>query len=1344
MSPLFLVRGTASKRPAPEIHDRLAVICDECGAEVPADAFSCPECGRVELDGERQRIYGAPDSGAPSSGCPGCGHPLWDHGERGCFLPGCACMKSPTELRWMVEAGLCQTKDKRKENAMKNTASQSRITSVLNKTRAVQDLDAAALGARERLAAYLTTGEWYAQLDSDVVDLEEIAGVVMENRPGRECPSCGGLNTKNRGGTDPPGSLVCTDCNRIFYDTDSGFAPGSASDKAGRYISNGLELCESCGAEMLPPIQHVDGVVSSECPQCRKARRETKNAIETDVCKCGCQYRDHEDFSGPCVSCPDCKKFEKREHINDLNPKCAECGHAQGQHDGLHGKCFASEPPHDGPYCPCKHFEYPRGAASQENVGADEGYAWRCRECGHKFASAAAAEKAVSGDRGCPKCGGVDVDESLPIKNSGGADAAIAAFEAHCEVCKDCKKVMNLEDGNTERDASKLCPDGKDLLHKKVENARGTPEVARVQEIMAAKKAAESSVAAARATGDNAKIVEALKALSAAQRAEITAFGGDIAKLPQENAILPEGKTRMGHCDYCDEKDYVKTTRLPGQGDANIWLCDKCLRERNAANASTVHGGIKKNVGAADAQRAWETGGNVVRTTMLRLAGFMESLATKKWSELEPWMQDMMQEHGKVNSNAGGICSSCGAAAVKELGQVAGMRHSRCGQCGMDQHEEKNAGSDICATCRKERSVHRDDGKDPGPGICKDFMYSDVSPFVVKNALVCASCGKGNNILKRVLAQGVIALMCGACAKEDGVIDEWRAAPQENSNALGVCADCLHGMGEHDEMGCMKDGCSCAALGLGKREMKAEMLTSGDLANASPLPIVLHGDAYELEIMDSSHAKMRLSGTDKWGILQHVAQLPQGVMAQLEAMGRANGNFLNENTNDRTPRGGITGFVVVKSDDGTWDVYQHGPNLSPSGELVKSGFPAETAARVWAAQRGALVNASWSEDMAGAYSAGLADAKAGRPRDKAKAGGFDAAYEQGYSHGENRNTIDMAKADAMARVIYGKVYRELPDDGVEQDYVAGLVSQGVRPEEMANAGRVVCEVCGGRLAQVRASLQGESARGGEKSLCQDCLAEAHRGGLVLSEKPLGNAGQESLGFQQDARTTTAGAAHKEEINAEKEWWCLTCGKGITAADREPGGKCEKHQTHLVEENISPEFQAELKKETAEHPDLSLQVIWQIASDHLKEKLRRIRTPEAMAAKGYNSADGKRTQDLAFLCKDYPYGTNDKEEAQAHMRDTKHAIGPRPENTSDRAHTPIVSEKQAGFFGAELGRLRAGKATESGMSEAELVRHLKEWGGNSNTDAPFLAEDKEAAGNAIYGSEDNVMSNDVRE
>ena len=43
----------------------------------------------------------------------------------------------------------------------------------------------------------------------------------------------------------------------------------------------------------------------------------------------------------------------------------------------------------------------------------------------------------------------------------------------------------------------------------------------------------------------------------------------------------------------------------------------------------------------------------------------------------------------------------------------------------------------------------------------------------------------------------------------------------------------------------------------------------------------------------------------------------------------------------------------------------------------------------------------------------------------------------------------------------------------------------------------------------------------------------------------------------------------------------------------------------------------------------------------------------------------------------------------------------------KRHTPIVSEVQRGFFGAELARKRAGKETKTSMSGAELARHLEE-------------------------------------
>ena len=43
--------------------------------------------------------------------------------------------------------------------------------------------------------------------------------------------------------------------------------------------------------------------------------------------------------------------------------------------------------------------------------------------------------------------------------------------------------------------------------------------------------------------------------------------------------------------------------------------------------------------------------------------------------------------------------------------------------------------------------------------------------------------------------------------------------------------------------------------------------------------------------------------------------------------------------------------------------------------------------------------------------------------------------------------------------------------------------------------------------------------------------------------------------------------------------------------------------------------------------------------------------------------------------------------------------------SHRAHTPIVSEKQRGFMGAELARKKEGKEGKTDMSKAELERHL---------------------------------------
>jgi hypothetical protein len=60
----------------------------------------------------------------------------------------------------------------------------------------------------------------------------------------------------------------------------------------------------------------------------------------------------------------------------------------------------------------------------------------------------------------------------------------------------------------------------------------------------------------------------------------------------------------------------------------------------------------------------------------------------------------------------------------------------------------------------------------------------------------------------------------------------------------------------------------------------------------------------------------------------------------------------------------------------------------------------------------------------------------------------------------------------------------------------------------------------------------------------------------------------------------------------------------------------------------------------------------------------------------------------------------------------------------KKHTPITSEKQRGFFGAELARRRAGKKGRAeGITTAELESHLKESAGK---DLPAKAKKHHSA------------------
>jgi len=117
---------------------------------------------------------------------------------------------------------------------------------------------------------------------------------------------------------------------------------------------------------------------------------------------------------------------------------------------------------------------------------------------------------------------------------------------------------------------------------------------------------------------------------------------------------------------------------------------------------------------------------------------------------------------------------------------------------------------------------------------------------------------------------------------------------------------------------------------------------------------------------------------------------------------------------------------------------------------------------------------------------------------------------------------------------------------------------------------------------------------------------------------------------------------------------------------------------------------------------------------------------------YESVHGSGVHDIEIVRQEKMDRTRALSEFHKNWAGVKRVLSVELVSTSDRPHTPIVSEAQAGFFGAELARLRRGEKTESGMSEAELVRHLEEWGGKKNS-LFGTSDDLQALGNARYGS-----------
>lgn len=104
--------------------------------------------------------------------------------------------------------------------------------------------------------------------------------------------------------------------------------------------------------------------------------------------------------------CPKCKGPLTKHPSGPYGgmPFCAGCGEVWDPED-IKNDDQASMYPHD--ILPNTKDGVSRG---NQRYGERKN-GWQCLECGKKFSSAAAAERAAMSDRGCPGCGGSDIDD---------------------------------------------------------------------------------------------------------------------------------------------------------------------------------------------------------------------------------------------------------------------------------------------------------------------------------------------------------------------------------------------------------------------------------------------------------------------------------------------------------------------------------------------------------------------------------------------------------------------------------------------------------------------------------------------------------------------------------------------------------------------------------------------------------------------------------------------------------------------------------------------------------------------------------------------------------------------
>jgi hypothetical protein len=287
---------------------------------------------------------------------------------------------------------------------------------------------------------------------------------------------------------------------------------------------------------------------------------------------------------------------------------------------------------------------------------------------------------------------------------------------------------------------------------------------------------------------------------------------------------------------------------------------------------------------------------------------------------------------------------------------------------------------------------------------------------------------------------------------------------------------------------------------------------------------------------------------------------------------------------------------------------------------------------------------------------------------------------------ERRNAFGewLSRGDEKAHVVSGDVdfYSGNPlvlssstKYSTTGDAVASLQKDGWKLENSNSSGSFQCRHCGEEVL-VLSDLSAADLKQRLSDHLKDCSPE--KSGDPRSQFKLMNASH-ICECEQDRCNHPAGclgSGRPECTGFDGKVYCVDCW-GRLPEEMKNAGDLSSLAKQLYAEVIKPNGYNESYAQ-------DFAVAHGVDPDFLNDALFKL--PEMKNAS---------TDDLAFLCKDCPYGTDSKEEAQAHMRDKKHAIGPNPgKQNADASKREIELRK------------RLGKAIDSGT--APDPSDLKAW------------------------------------